>query len=696
MNEARSLRKSVNSFLQVQQKSWAEIDAEDHSLIKVQCLAIASTICSFFEKSEKASAISECDPFVSDCDAGSSDSETDSLPTEMSAAKACSSQKWPCTLCKPAVFVAKHSRHLTSIHSNDKEVSQILAHKNSEMKGLLFKRLQFRMNYDYHKRNNLDPAHPSNVVQAYTRKDGSSRNTVRTICHQCLRPVAKTNLVPHLEKYCNETKIKTLEASSSDEPKYEDDTPVRAHQVLGKSARMPDKLDDDLKAFLSNMRGDIVVGVVENDPVLMEFVSYQSERYAGSRTEQTGRQNVRHVVNFLLHCRTNSDNIVTGSDLVDPTKYKSVAKCLSSWAGTGADGKPRHPSKSKRVGELLSELSKSAIDYAIGNELVDLRGSVLLWQDLHKRRHALVSKNTREQLKLRTLNSQTFFPFFEDIEKLNKHLDNKMETWVYQETEEAYLKICSAVLAKIILFNRKRQGEASKILVTDFERSLQKNQSKGDPHVLDSMDRVSRFLQKSMFMLEFVAKGGGRGAVLLTDVMLSRMKDIVRMRPAVVLSKSVYFFARPGRCSSHIQGHTVLTAEAKEAQVKSPELFKSTALRKHMATMAQTCHLTGNDKALLVSYMNHTQLVHSTYYEKQLTDVAKGTVAQILFRMNTGEFDGRTVTEQDLNGEFELPIDSDQGEIYGKNSSFSVRCSADSFSFGFQRSSFHGWVRVRI
>ena len=91
----------------------------------------------------------------------------------------------------------------------------------------------------------------------------------------------------------------------------------------------------------------------------------------------------------------------------------------------------------------------------------------------------------------------------------------------------------------------------------------------------------------------------------------------------------------------------MLTAEAINAKECRPELFRSTALRNHIATMAQTCHLAENDKALLVSYRNYTQLVHSTYYEKKLTDVAKGTVAQILFRIITDEFYGRTKRDHD-------------------------------------------------
>ena len=52
-----------------------------------------------------------------------------------------------------------------------------------------------------------------------------------------------------------------------------------------------------------------------------------------------------------------------------------------------------------------------------------------------------------------------------------------------------------------------------------------------------------------------------------------------------------------------------------------------------MATMAQTAYMAEGDKSLPVAYMNHTELVHS---------------AQILYRMNARELDGKVVKAADV------------------------------------------------
>ena len=699
--KVRELTRLTNELLESQKEVAPLLSKDANEMIRLSARSVSKTLGAFVTQKQKKTATSkeEDSEFESpsQSEAGSDREQSDNY--EMGLAKLDNTQKYPCGLCRPVKFQSKHSRHLRLVHSDDKEVSKILAVENSELRSLLFKKMLLDMNYQFHIDNGLNPADsdPTKTVQVYTKRDGSTVTMERTICHRCKRGMAKKHLMPHLKNYCNSVKIDQLrekldmvvddseddrrddgsegdrrdDGSEGDSDGMEDDkgarakesqqeeyqTPKRAHQSLGKLALMGDSYTPKLRELLASIQGDNIVEVVKKDEVLMEYVSYQAEQYARSRTLQTGRQNIRLLVNFLLHCRVHSESIWSASHLLDPTKYKEISSCLESFAGVDEQGGLKHPSKGKRTGELLSELSKSGIDHAILTKDYQLREDILRWQDLHKRRHFLVSKTARETLKLRTLNTRNFFPFFEDIQKLNDYLNKRMESWKYEKTETAYVSICVAVLSKIILFNRKRQGEASKIMLADFERSLVMNRDESDPHVIASMDRQSQFLTKKMFYLEFVTKGGGRGAVLLTNLMLEKVKQIVQLRRFVVKSHNPYLFARPGLCATHLIGHKALTEEAEASGVARPHLFKSTNLRKHMATLAQSCDLADKDRSLLVAYMNHTGLVHSTYYEKRLSDVAKGTVAQILYRINTGEFDGRTIRDTDIRDDFQLQLD---------------------------------------
>ena len=130
-----------------------------------------------------------------------------------------------------------------------------------------------------------------------------------------------------------------------------------------------------MKTLLAEKKGDIVAKVVENGEVLLEFVSYQADKYARTRREQTGRQNVRHV-SFLLHCRTNAHNVATASDLWTRQNTRQCQDVSRHWQGRVQMASLCIRSKTKRGGEL----SRSDIDYAVYKNRADLRTSIMLWR----------------------------------------------------------------------------------------------------------------------------------------------------------------------------------------------------------------------------------------------------------------------------------------------------------------------------
>ena len=571
------------------------------------------------------------------------------LPQDLKEARCAKSQKWPCTMCEVPTFFAKHGRHLRSAHSTNQAVSEIMQEPNSKLRNLYFIKLRYKMTHEYHGENNLDVTDPSQCVQSHTKHGGKKAKLTRGTCHLCYKVIALDHLQRHITQYCVEMKIRRIRGET------ENVTSKTERRQLSKQATLQSVSDPNLRYLLSSLSGADMVAVILKDEILKEYANFQAQKYVGGNTEVTGRQNVRNVVSFLLHCRANCPSLHSLSNILHPANYADLAECIQSFSGTDVDGKVCHPSKSKRIGELLQDVALSAHDTAIYTDDDTLTRNTNRWQELHKRRHAIVSRNARSVMKQRHFNSMGVFPHFSQIDKLNTYLDNFMTKWKYRETTEAYLEICHALLAKIILFNRKRQGEASKILVDDFVRSLKANTEKADPYVAKSMDDMARYLSERMFLLEFIAKGGQRGSVLLTQLMKERMQDVLRLRAKIVTVKSnQYLFARPGASKSHIVGGESLLREARRARVKDPHLFKSTFLRKHLATLAQSCHMAESEKSLLVAYMNHTDAVHSTYYEKKLTPVAKGTVAQILFRVNSEEMQGKSINPNDLSESFQI------------------------------------------
>ena len=64
------------------------------------------------------------------------------------------------------------------------------------------------------------------------------------------------------------------------------------------------------------------------------------------------------------------------------------------------------------------------------------------------------------------------FPLMKDIKRLDKYLDDKLPSILVSSDAADYRELAKVLLSKVIIYNRKRQGEASLLLVAGFERAL--------------------------------------------------------------------------------------------------------------------------------------------------------------------------------------------------------------------------------
>ena len=75
-------------------------------------------------------------------------------------------------------------------------------------------------------------------------------------------------------------------------------------------------------------------------------------------------------------------------------------------------------------------------------------------------------------MKGRKFNKVMIFPLMKDIKRLDKYLDDKLPSILVSSDAADYRELAKVLLSKVILYNRKRQGEASLLLVADSERAL--------------------------------------------------------------------------------------------------------------------------------------------------------------------------------------------------------------------------------
>ena len=351
------------------------------------------------------------------------------------------------------------------------------------------------------------------------------------------------------------------------------------------------------------------------------------------------------------------------ADVLNPENWALVRKLCLKWAGFDQEGTLKLASRPKRAGEVLLECCDRLQNAAISKGDATEMDRCKRWKKLYRQDFALISKESRDTRKEKSYNKAELFPLFTDIEKLCSYLDEKISTWRDTGNVSDFRAMTRWLVAKIIVFNRKRQGETASILLKDFDRAVENADQGINPDILANLDELEKQLAQVMFRIEFVGKKRNRGAALLTPVMLDGLKKYVKARHKYVSREVPYLFARPGHTKTPIKGCDCLMQSAEEAKCSNPSVFKSTGLRKHLATMSQSLHLSDHKKDILARFMGHRLSVHESTYQLQMDTIQKSKIAQLLVRINNGKvgdiLKAKSLDEIDVNYDVEYNDGSD-------------------------------------
>lgn len=86
----------------------------------------------------------------------------------------------------------------------------------------------------------------------------------------------------------------------------------------------------------------------------------------------------------------------------------------------------------------------------------------------------LISHHAPSTLSEAKVNKPSTLPFTQDVQLLHKHLlktsDVALEHLKEAPTPQNYSELATATLARIIVFNRRRAGEVSKMLLKSFQK----------------------------------------------------------------------------------------------------------------------------------------------------------------------------------------------------------------------------------
>ena len=544
------------------------------------------------------------------------------------------SRKWDkvyyCPFCD--IPQKKLPRHLSTKHSDELQVQDYLR-ETDEIKKTA--KLCLLRNHGNHKHNcNVLRSGQGTLIVTY-RPKGDVNPEDYGPCDKCFAYIARRDLWRH---------------SCKMDPKSSEDRPPRKRRAISSKLLLPPPpgLTEEMNEMIARMRADDVTRVIKNDSLIKALGEklYAKLGY-DKHQENYMRCKLREIARLLINYRIDSnDENAKLEDCINPTKFRLLLTSVKNVAGF--DNQKQNysiPSLALKLGHSLRKCAKICEGQAIECGDVDK-------QKRAKEFTKLMDINWTEEMSthaLRTLsdakrNRPRILPLADDVHVISDFLCRKGRQAATQLTAEAvspdtrlqyWANLRDIVLTRLILFNRRRQGEVSYLKLEEYQKIEQGGK---DGFIMNHLSPLEKQLCKYFSRVEVRGKRGKTVPLLMNLETKGWLDIVVSQRDVVGVAKeNQYVFARNHYGSlDHVRGCDCLRTFSIECGAKQPELLRATKLRKQIATMSQILNLKDNELDLLARYLGHDIRVHREYYRLPEDTLQVAKVSKLLLAMERG------------------------------------------------------------
>ncbi|KAJ4920845.1 hypothetical protein JOQ06_022243, partial [Pogonophryne albipinna] len=221
-------------------------------------------------------------------------------------------------------------------------------------------------------------------------------------------------------------------------------------------------------------------------------------------------------------------------DFKHNTKVLEEAKSLSKFRPSKNEfGKP---STAVKLGFSL----KGAVEVLIGQTLMnedDLgeKRAKRFFELLEKNWKNYVSVSAHQTIKENSWNKQDDIPLTKNVMALRDHLriveDEAREKLSQQLSLPAYKQLNEAVLAQVIIFNKRREGEASRLTLDTYKKV---NTTSINDDIYETLSPLEKELSKLLTRIEIRGKRGRKMEVLTFPPPRTDLSRVMRLNSAFV------------------------------------------------------------------------------------------------------------------------------------------------------------------
>ena len=551
-------------------------------------------------------------------------------------------RKNSCIFCDK--MVSNLYKHLISMHNKESQVSKLLCmRKGSIERSEIIKKIRNAGNYK-HNISVLEKG-TGHIIPSKRPKHGSNIDEYM-FCDSCFGVFKKNHFWRHKKKCAKRTTL----------PQGRKRNPPVSYAFQPVHSECTKELKDNI---FPQIKCDDVCLAVKNDSLILAFGARLYKKHGKEKHQHSYiRNKLREIGRFLITLRK-IDSSLDLNMAIDPKNFEIVIKAVHILGQYDEkSGVFQNPSIVLKIGHTLKHCASIKKSKAIIQQDNEMRKSAEDFIHLCEFRWPVeVSRDALNTLYKRKWNNPPILPIARDIQKLQTYLNNKLQELCKKFTgpinKTDWEELCKITLATVILFNRRRSGEAQYLEIQTFE-----NRDKTDcqEEVLKSLTDFEKKLVETLTLIETRGKRGKKVAILLKEEMKRAIELLIKTRKtAGVDDRNPYIFARTNFNSLNCQrSHDVIKKVSKDAKLEAPHLISSTKLRKHIATMSQIFNLKDNELDKLASFLGHNIKIHREFYRLPEKTMILAKVSKILIAAEKGKmhkYKGKSlddISEQEL------------------------------------------------
>jgi len=224
------------------------------------------------------------------------------------------------------------------------------------------------------------------------------------------------------------------------------------------------------------MSEDSFSNLVKNDELLMMYGLTLYESGGTNKFPEISRK-LRSMAKMITNYNRLNNSTITATEMIDPSNWDSIIVCVKELVNHEGNESVGTPSLLLTLGRSLSALAslKRGLGIKTKNEIMVKNAQAFLY--LHE-----VEWKTYAGHAIATLNSKhdktpQILPLANDLKKLRNYVINQIQKFIsefktaegqFTITKQDFSHLQKVTLVRLITFNARRGGEASKLMVDDF------------------------------------------------------------------------------------------------------------------------------------------------------------------------------------------------------------------------------------